>query len=64
MLVVVRVRIRYGNTALGPDDAPLGTDVAVMGDFIYGEPQAVPEPAENAIATLAIAGFTRRLRKR
>ncbi len=36
--VVHRVRIEYGNTALGPNDS--GTvDVSVMDDFIYGEPQ-------------------------
>ena len=36
--VVARVRIKYGNRALGPDDG--GTsDVAVMDDFIYGEPR-------------------------
>lgn len=38
--IVARVRITYGNTALGPDETPLnGVDVAVMDDFIYGEPQ-------------------------
>jgi len=39
--VVYRVRIAYGTTALGPNDGP-DNDVAVMDDFIYGEPQAVP----------------------
>jgi hypothetical protein len=39
--IVRRVRIAYGTTALGPDDGP-DNDVAVMDDFIYGEPQAVP----------------------
>lgn len=35
--IVHRVRISYGTSALGPDDG--GTvDVAVMDDFIYGEP--------------------------
>ncbi len=38
--VVHRVRITYGTTALGPDDGPQ-QDVAVMDDFIYGEPQAI-----------------------
>ncbi len=38
--VVRRVRIIYGNTALGPDDSQ-AADVAVMDDFIYGEPHAV-----------------------
>jgi hypothetical protein len=39
--IVHRVRIAYGTTALGPDDGP-ANDVAVMDDFIYGEPQAAP----------------------
>jgi hypothetical protein len=39
--VVRRVRIAYGTSALGPDDGP-DSDVAVMDDFIYGEPQALP----------------------
>jgi hypothetical protein len=43
------VRIAYGNAALGPDDGG-GVDVAVMDDFIYGEPQAIPEPAAAAAA--------------
>ncbi len=37
--VVARVRIEYGNRALGPDETG-GIDVAVMDDFIYGEPVA------------------------
>jgi hypothetical protein len=36
--VVARVRIKYGSTALGPSDSAT-VDVAVMDDFIYGEPQ-------------------------
>lgn len=39
--IVSRVRIAYGNTALGPDDGG-ATDVAVMDDFIFGEPQPIP----------------------
>ena len=38
--VVARVKIVYGSSQLGPDDGP-GYDVAVMDDFIFGEPQAV-----------------------
>lgn len=38
--VVARVRVSYGTSALGPDDGP-AADVAVMDNFIYGEPQAV-----------------------
>ena len=36
---VARVRIEYGNGKLGPDESA-NYDVAVMDDFIYGEPQA------------------------
>lgn len=36
--VVHRVRIHHGTAALGPDDGP-NADVAVMDNFIYGEPQ-------------------------
>lgn len=39
--IVHRVRITYGTAALGKPDGP-GNDVAVMDDFIYGEPQAAP----------------------
>jgi hypothetical protein len=35
---VARVRIVYGNTKLGPDDGDR-YDVAVMDDFIFGEPR-------------------------
>jgi hypothetical protein len=38
--VVARVRIEYGNQPLGTDETA-GYDVAVMDDFIYGEPQPV-----------------------
>lgn len=38
--VVARVEVRYGTGALGPDDG-VGVDVAVMDNFIYGEPQAI-----------------------
>lgn len=37
--IVARVRIVYGNSALGPDESAT-VDVAVMDDFIFGEPQA------------------------
>jgi hypothetical protein len=39
--VVARVEVRYGTGALGPDDGINGIDVAVMDNFIYGEPQAI-----------------------
>jgi len=37
--VVARVRIKYGNGPLGPDETRR-YDVAVMDDFLYGEPVA------------------------
>ena len=37
--IVARVRIEYGNRALGPDETG-AIDVAVMDNFIYGEPVA------------------------
>jgi hypothetical protein len=39
--VVHRVQIRYGTAALGPEDSA-DSDVAVMDNFIYGEPQPLP----------------------
>jgi hypothetical protein len=38
--IVHRVRIQYGTAMLGPDDGP-NNDVAVMDNFVYGEPQAI-----------------------
>jgi hypothetical protein len=38
--VAARVRIEYGNGKLGPNESA-NYDVAVMDDFIYGEPHAV-----------------------
>ena len=48
---VSRVQITSGNAILGPNDAPPGTDVVVMDDFIYAEPAPanVPEPSTWAL---------------
>ncbi len=48
------VRIRSGNTALGPADTPGNIDVAVMDDFLYAEPQKVPEPAPLALLLVGL----------
>ncbi|MFK8183064.1 MAG: hypothetical protein AB8B99_06790 [Phormidesmis sp.] len=49
------VRITSGNTPVGPDDAPEnGVDIVVMDNFLYGEPQAVPEP--SALIGMMAAG--------
>jgi hypothetical protein len=37
--IVARVHIDYGTDQIGPDDSA-DNDVAVMDDFIYGEPLA------------------------
>jgi len=39
--IVYRVEVKYGTGALGPDDGAGGVDVAVMDNFIFGEPQEV-----------------------
>lgn len=39
--VIASVEVRYGTGALGPDDGAGDVDVAVMDNFIYGEPQAI-----------------------
>lgn len=50
--LVSRVRITAGNTAVGPNDGGT-TDVVVMDDFLYGEPNAaIPEPS-TYLLTLA-----------
>lgn len=38
--VAARVRVKLGNSPVGPDDGS-GINVVVMDDFIYGEPQPV-----------------------
>ena len=58
-----RVRITTGNAALGPNDGG-GVDVVAMDDFIYGEPQAVPEPSTLLLLGLgASAAFGARRRR-
>jgi hypothetical protein len=59
--VVGRVRITYGTSALGPNDGG-GVDVAVMDDFIYGEP--VPEPLAMSWGLLLVASCGRRPKSR
>lgn len=39
--IVFRVQVKYGTGALGPNDGEEGVDVAVMDNFIFGEPQAI-----------------------
>jgi hypothetical protein len=64
---LARVRITTGNAALGPNDGG-GVDVVAMDDFLYGEPQAIPEPSTWALfgvgaMTLVAVQRYRRTRK-
>ena len=61
--VVARVRITLGNSSLGPNDQN-SVDVVAMDDFIYGEPQPVPEPATMIIFATGLACLGVRARVR
>ena len=56
---IARVRITTGNAALGPNDSNGNpTDVVVMDDFLFAEPQAVPEPGGLLVLMMAVVGLT------
>lgn len=59
--VVGRVRITTGNASV-PLDEGGAADVVVMDDFIYGEPQAVPEPTTLTMIGLGVAALVLRRR--
>jgi len=63
--VIHRVRITSGNSALGSlvDDGGL-VDVAVMDDFLFAEPQAVPEPGSPIVLVAAAIALAGRMRRR
>jgi len=58
-----RVRITTGNTALGPNDGG-ATDIVALDDFIYSEPQAVPEPASLTLLATGVVTILARGRRR
>ncbi len=61
--ILFRVRITLGNAALGPNDGG-GVDVAALDDFIYGEPQGVPEPATLGLMGASLIGLWLARRRR
>ena len=55
---IARVRITNGNSALGPSElAEAFTDVVVMDDFLYGEPQVIPEPSSLLLLATGLGGL-------
>jgi hypothetical protein len=53
---IARVRITTGNSSLGPNDGG-AVDVVVMDDFLYSEPQVVPEPATLLLVGTGLLGL-------
>ncbi len=55
---IAQIRITSGNTAIGPNDDPInGIDIVVLDDFLYGEPQPVPEPSTMLLLGSGIIGL-------
>ena len=61
--LITRARITTGNSALGPNDGG-GVDLVVMDDFLYSEPQTVPEPGSLSLLAIGAAAVALARRKR
>ncbi len=59
---IFRVRVTTGNTPLGPNETG-GVDVVALDDFIFGEPQPVPEPGTLLLLGTGIAALVARRRR-
>jgi hypothetical protein len=51
--LITSATIVTGTTALGPSESP-GVDLVVMDDFLYGEPQVVPQPRSMLLLGLGL----------
>jgi len=51
--LITNTRIITGTTALGPSESPT-VDLVVMDDFLYGEPQKIPEPETFVLLSSAL----------
>ncbi len=61
---IFRVRIVAGTVGLGPNDDPAnGVDVVAMDDFIYSEPQVVPEPSSMLVMAGSLLALMARRRR-
>jgi hypothetical protein len=64
--LITSVSITTGTTALGPSESPT-VDLVVMDDFLYGEPQGIPQPRSMLLLGLglvALGGYIRVARLR
>jgi hypothetical protein len=62
---IARVRITAGNVAPGPNEVggPEAIDIVLMDDFLYSEPQAVPEPAAVGLLAIGLTALVFRTRR-